>query len=178
CADVGRWISTDPKEQFWDRYAYVGNGYNPINAVDPDGNEVNFIFITLDGQLATDYDIAAVLDPLFTSEDFLEIYRPMENATDRVFNVIIITDINETSPGELGFVNRNDIFSVKNRAGGNAAAYPMGVSGAREPSTVGGTIFHEMFHRYMQVFKGCTDWDAHHDIMENKQQRVEDVYSQ
>ncbi|MDG5817139.1 hypothetical protein QA601_18735, partial [Chitinispirillales bacterium ANBcel5] len=37
-SDIGRWISADPARQFWDLYAYAGNGFNPINAVDPDGN--------------------------------------------------------------------------------------------------------------------------------------------
>lgn len=40
-ADIGRWISPDPKEQFYDLYAYSGNGYNPINAIDPNGNELS-----------------------------------------------------------------------------------------------------------------------------------------
>lgn len=39
-ADVGRWVSTDPAEQFWDLYSYAGNGYNPINATDPDGEKI------------------------------------------------------------------------------------------------------------------------------------------
>lgn len=37
-ADVGRWISTDPAGQFFDLYAYAGNGFNPIIATDPTGS--------------------------------------------------------------------------------------------------------------------------------------------
>jgi RHS repeat-associated protein len=36
-AELGVWTSTDPIEQFWSGYSYTGNGYNPVNAVDPDG---------------------------------------------------------------------------------------------------------------------------------------------
>ena len=35
---LGMWISMDPKRQFDSPYLYAGNGYNPVNAIDPDGN--------------------------------------------------------------------------------------------------------------------------------------------
>ena len=35
---LGLWISVDPKRQFASPYLYVGNGMNPVNGVDPDGN--------------------------------------------------------------------------------------------------------------------------------------------
>ncbi len=35
---LGLWTSVDPKRQFASPYLYVGNGYNPVNGVDPDGN--------------------------------------------------------------------------------------------------------------------------------------------
>ena len=35
---IGVWASTDKAEQFWSPYAYTGNGYNPLNGTDPDGN--------------------------------------------------------------------------------------------------------------------------------------------
>jgi RHS repeat-associated protein len=35
-AEVGRWINTDPAEQFYDAYNYCGT--NPINGTDPDGS--------------------------------------------------------------------------------------------------------------------------------------------
>ena len=37
---LGLWISVDPKRQFSSPYLYAGNGVNPVNAIDPDGNEV------------------------------------------------------------------------------------------------------------------------------------------
>ena len=35
---LGMWISVDPKRQFASPYLYAGNGMNPVNGVDPDGN--------------------------------------------------------------------------------------------------------------------------------------------
>lgn len=38
--ELGMWISPDPVRQFESPYVYTGNGFNPINGVDPDGNEI------------------------------------------------------------------------------------------------------------------------------------------
>lgn len=35
---LGMWISVDTKRQFDSPYLYAGNGMNPVNVVDPDGN--------------------------------------------------------------------------------------------------------------------------------------------
>lgn len=35
---LGLWISVDPKRQFSSPYLYAGNGMNPVNVIDPDGN--------------------------------------------------------------------------------------------------------------------------------------------
>ncbi len=35
---LGIWISVDPKRQFDSPYLYAGNGMNPVNVVDPNGN--------------------------------------------------------------------------------------------------------------------------------------------
>ena len=35
---LGVWTSVDPARQFASPYLYAGNGMNPINVVDPDGN--------------------------------------------------------------------------------------------------------------------------------------------
>lgn len=37
-ADLGMWVSVDPMREFADPYAYMGNDWNPIIGVDPDGN--------------------------------------------------------------------------------------------------------------------------------------------
>lgn len=36
-ADIGLWTSVDPMREFWSGYSYMGNGRNPINAIDPNG---------------------------------------------------------------------------------------------------------------------------------------------
>ena len=36
---LGMWTSVDPARQFASPYLYAGNGVNPVNVVDPDGNE-------------------------------------------------------------------------------------------------------------------------------------------
>jgi len=41
---LGMWISVDPKRQFTSPYLYAGNGMNPVNVVDPDGNKVHGTF--------------------------------------------------------------------------------------------------------------------------------------
>ena len=35
---LGMWTSVDPARQFASPYLYVGNGMNPVNAIDPDGS--------------------------------------------------------------------------------------------------------------------------------------------
>ena len=39
---LGLWISVDPAGQFASPYLYAGNGVNPINGVDDDGNVLLF----------------------------------------------------------------------------------------------------------------------------------------
>ena len=67
---LGLWISVDPKRQFASPYLYAGNGYNPVNVVDPDGNaamvykngnNVNVIVpVIFGGDAATSENIARV----------------------------------------------------------------------------------------------------------------------
>ncbi len=37
---LGMWISVDPKRQFSSPYLYAGNGMNPVNAIDENGDEM------------------------------------------------------------------------------------------------------------------------------------------
>ena len=46
---LGLWISVDPKRQFASPYLYVGNGMNPITAVDNDGNGAYIPFVVAMG---------------------------------------------------------------------------------------------------------------------------------
>ena len=49
---LGMWTSVDPMRQFASPYLYVGNGYNPVNGVDGDGN----FFKDEYGRTNQDYD--------------------------------------------------------------------------------------------------------------------------
>ena len=40
---LGMWISVDPMRQFASPYLYAGNGVNPINGVDDDGNVIELL---------------------------------------------------------------------------------------------------------------------------------------
>ncbi|MDY6332478.1 MAG: RHS repeat-associated core domain-containing protein [Fibrobacter sp.] len=67
---LGMWISVDPKRQFSSPYLYAGNGYNPVNGVDPDGNAAiihkngnnitAIIPVIFSGEAATPENIAMV----------------------------------------------------------------------------------------------------------------------
>jgi RHS repeat-associated protein len=75
---LGMWISVDPKRQFASPYLYAGNGYNPVNVVDPDGNAAiidkddNFVDVTIpviyDGDAATYENIQTL------QQEFLDIF--------------------------------------------------------------------------------------------------------
>jgi RHS repeat-associated protein len=40
---LGMWTSVDPARQFASPYLYAGNGVNPMNVIDPDGNAANIV---------------------------------------------------------------------------------------------------------------------------------------
>ena len=45
---LGMWISVDPKRQFASPYLYAGNGMNPVNIIDPDGETPYQIAVFMD----------------------------------------------------------------------------------------------------------------------------------
>jgi RHS repeat-associated protein len=51
---LGMWISVDPARQFASPYLYAGNGVNPVNGVDPDGNTT--LKLNEDNTVAGKYD--------------------------------------------------------------------------------------------------------------------------
>ena len=67
---LGMWTSVDPKRQFSSPYLYAGNGYNPVNVIDPDGeaamvykqgNNVSVLIpVIFSGESATPENIALV----------------------------------------------------------------------------------------------------------------------
>ena len=60
--EIGMWISCDPKHQFHSPYVYAGNGFNPINATDPLGEELDYNNYSLDynfsSSFSLDYDFS------------------------------------------------------------------------------------------------------------------------
>ena len=65
---LGMWISVDPKRQFASPYLYAGNGVNPVNVIDPDGNRayINIqggknvtatVYVTFKGDAASEKNI-------------------------------------------------------------------------------------------------------------------------
>ena len=64
---LGMWTSVDPARQFASPYLYAGNGMNPVNIIDPDGNAayINIkgndvtatVYVTFKGDAASDKNI-------------------------------------------------------------------------------------------------------------------------
>lgn len=67
-AEVGRWTAVDPDGQYYDGYAYSGNGHNPVSFADDDGGFMNFVIGAGVG-VATGVGIAA-LTSLATGQEF------------------------------------------------------------------------------------------------------------
>ena len=64
---LGMWTSVDPARQFASPYLYVGNGMNPINVVDPDGNysitQVDDQYVSQNGKYH--YQYASLVETVF-----------------------------------------------------------------------------------------------------------------
>jgi hypothetical protein len=70
--ELGAWTSPDKERQFFSPYLYVGNKYNPINATDPNGLEVNGTYNKSTGVLSlTDIQTGATASGKFFSGGFL-----------------------------------------------------------------------------------------------------------
>ena len=75
---LGMWISVDPKRQFASPYLYAGNGMNPVNVIDPDGNE-------LDKEIGQDlYDKFSEYD-FFGSLVLKEDWNEMKNIEEIIY---------------------------------------------------------------------------------------------
>jgi RHS repeat-associated protein len=79
-ADLGVWNSRDPEEQFWNSYAYAGNGYNPVNSQDVDGQELH-----LKGSL----EQLKALKTIFKEAYGVNIVGTVENTGNGVLNANI-----------------------------------------------------------------------------------------
>ena len=75
---LGMWISVDPKRQFSSPYLYAGNGYNPVNGVDPDGN----IFANEAGKMLYQ---KAVANNFWGNEDIRREYEFANTTSTKIF---------------------------------------------------------------------------------------------
>ncbi|MCQ2101355.1 MAG: RHS repeat-associated core domain-containing protein, partial [Fibrobacter sp.] len=81
---LGLWISVDPARQFSSPYLYVGNGYNPIGAIDPDGEAPYQIAVFLtNGEIKKD------------ENDYHEVERVGRNAFGNDFDIKVIQNQKE-----------------------------------------------------------------------------------
>ncbi|MBR2306741.1 MAG: RHS repeat-associated core domain-containing protein [Fibrobacter sp.] len=81
---LGMWISVDPKRQFASPYLYAGNGYNPVNVIDEDGN---FIINVGGGLLSVAGGVGlAVAQSVFFGKEFD--YTPMDAVIDFAFGCV------------------------------------------------------------------------------------------
>jgi len=83
------WISPDPARQFASLYSYAGNGFNPVNAVDPEKGGVSKLDFTLDA--------ASVLIP--GSLGMLNKYDVGAKVVERTVNAL---DVQTTILTEIG----------------------------------------------------------------------------
>ena len=91
---LGMWFSVDPKRQFASPYLYAGNGYNPVNVVDPDGNldiittkfgKRNEIIVTGRLHLTDKYPYVYFIDPNGKLKKFA---APPQNSYFHTENII------------------------------------------------------------------------------------------
>ena len=76
---LGMWVSVDPARQFSSPYLYAGNGYNPVNVVDPDGNDMT-------GYLAFLNEQAMNATPKYWGSKVLEYEFKKMDASTKIFH--------------------------------------------------------------------------------------------
>ena len=88
---LGMWTSVDPMRQFASPYLYAGNGYNPVNGMDAEGNEFaeNDRVINI-GQYI--YDKLVKVD-FFGSEILKNDWNEMKNSDRMItFTLVVLHD--------------------------------------------------------------------------------------
>jgi RHS repeat-associated protein len=126
---LGMWISVDPKRQFASPYLYTGNGVNPINGVDSDGNytlnlnedntvagmvdddKVNIVSVfNADGSLFGEFN-APPAESYFSTENIIgQKFDPnMEKNADE-----LLDDAYSIWPADFPFWNSKQAFDFKN----------------------------------------------------------------
>ena len=96
---LGLWISVDAKRQFASPYLYAGNGVNPVNGVDGDGNVLLF---------------APGSSPEFKAE-FARAIKYLNNGKSSAIianlhkrkEVVYVREVSEAAGGEDGFIRKD-----------------------------------------------------------------------
>ena len=97
---LGMWISVDPARQFASPYLYVGNGVNPVNGVDGDGNVLLF---------------APGSSPKFKAE-FARAIKYLNNGKSSAIianlhkrkEVVYVREVSEAAGDEDGFIRKDE----------------------------------------------------------------------
>ncbi len=96
---LGMWISVDPARQFASPYLYVGNGVNPTNVIDPDGEATYQIAVFLtNGELLKAKPTPKTPDKseaLISYHDFLAVQRWGREEFGDDFDMKIIRNLDE-----------------------------------------------------------------------------------
>jgi RHS repeat-associated protein len=119
---LGTWISVDPKRQFASPYLYAGNGYNPVNAIDPDGNETtidldennkvtNMTYTANDNTTVT-FNKPGV-DPFTAAEPPLQSYYFDKNEDGSFKNVGAVFDACMDNNAQSLLKTANDLYPLK-----------------------------------------------------------------
>jgi len=80
-SDIGGWVSVDPMRQFANPYLYTGNGANPLNGVDPDGNQIGNIAFAIEQNAPTIGNFISRLNPLLYNQMYGVSFNVATNPT-------------------------------------------------------------------------------------------------
>ena len=104
---LGMWTSVDPARQFASPYLYVGNGYNPVNAIDPDGEAPYQIavFLTNKEKQKEEQDFRAVEAKgrqAYKNDFEIKVIHNQQEMTKFVKNGQYTAIVGHTWPGQKG----------------------------------------------------------------------------
>ena len=104
---LGMWISVDPARQFDSPYLYSGNGYNPVNIVDPDGEAPYQIavFLTNKEKQKEEQDFRAVEAKgrqAYKNDFEIKVIHNQQEMTKFVKNGQYTAIVGHTWPGQKG----------------------------------------------------------------------------
>lgn len=143
-SDLGVWISPDPARQFHSPYLYAGNGTNPINSVDADGNEIKIEGLNSEGEGAF---WAGIKEESIRNSEFGTVVNTLM-ASEYLLTIVFATE------GDNGYVY--DQSTPENVLG------ILGMMSGRQfyISPRGGTIFFNMYDKPRESVNGIVEGTA------------------